>query len=98
MRDLVRTTGESTSISQLDGSDIVYVARVAVPKIIALRIEVGTRLNVTVHSAETSVPTLPDRHLSPLREAASAVSADWAAWQARPQQEVEDLVARTLAR
>ena len=55
-------------------------------------------MNVTVHSAETSVPTLPDRHLSPLREAASAVSADWAAWQARPQQEVEDLVARTLAR
>jgi IclR family pca regulon transcriptional regulator len=30
-------------MSQLDGSDIVYVARVAVPKIIALRVEIGTR-------------------------------------------------------
>jgi IclR family transcriptional regulator, pca regulon regulatory protein len=30
-------------MAQLDGSDIVYVARVSVPKIIALRVEVGTR-------------------------------------------------------
>jgi IclR family pca regulon transcriptional regulator len=40
---LVRRTGESSSMAQLDGSDIVYVARVAVPKIIALRVEIGTR-------------------------------------------------------
>src|SRR5918995_3782042 len=40
---LVAATGESSSMSQLDGSDIVYVARVAVPKIIALRVEIGTR-------------------------------------------------------
>ena len=40
---LVRQTGESSSMAQLDGSDIVYVARVAVPKIIALRVEIGTR-------------------------------------------------------
>ena len=182
MRDLVAVTGESSSISQLDGSDIVYVARVAVPKIIALRVEVGTRfpavvcsqgkvllaalepadvpdvlaipsrsgiapyrayrpaevepmlrevrargwaladdelapgirsvavpvrdgsgavraaMNVTVHSAETSVRTLLERHLPPLREAASAVSADWAAWQARPQEEAGDQPARTLVR
>ena len=43
MTALVARTGESTSMSQLDGSDIVYVARVAVPKIIALRVEIGTR-------------------------------------------------------
>jgi len=182
MRDLVAITGESSSISQLDGSDIVYVARVAVPKIIALRVEVGTRfpavvcsqgkvllaaldqadvpdvlaipsrsgiapfrayrpaevepmlrevrargwaladdelapgirsvavpvrdgsgavraaMNVTVHSAETSVRTLLERHLPPLREAASAVSADWAAWQGRPQEEAGDQPARTLVR
>jgi len=182
MRDLVAVTGESSSISQLDGSDIVYVARVAVPKIIALRVEVGTRfpavvcsqgkvllaalepadvpdvlaipsrsgiapfrayrpaevepmlrevrargwaladdelapgirsvavpvrdgsgavraaMNVTVHSAETSVRTLLERHLPPLREAASAVSADWAAWQGRPQEEAGDQPARTLVR
>jgi IclR family pca regulon transcriptional regulator len=40
---LVRRTGESSSMAQLDGSDIVYVARVAVPKIIALRVDIGTR-------------------------------------------------------
>jgi IclR family transcriptional regulator, pca regulon regulatory protein len=40
---LVAGTGESSSMAQLDGSDIVYVARVSVPKIIALRVEVGTR-------------------------------------------------------
>jgi IclR family pca regulon transcriptional regulator len=40
---LVGRTGESSSIAQLDGSDIVYVARVAVPKIIALAVSIGTR-------------------------------------------------------
>ncbi|MEP9382362.1 IclR family transcriptional regulator domain-containing protein [Nocardioides cheoyonin] len=40
---LVTKTGESSSMSQLDGSDIVYVARVAVPKIITLRVDIGTR-------------------------------------------------------
>ena len=39
---LVRQTGESSSMAQLDGSDIVYVARVSVPKIIALRVHIGT--------------------------------------------------------
>lgn len=43
MEALVAQTGESSSIAQLDGSDIVYVARVAVPKIIALRVAIGTR-------------------------------------------------------
>jgi IclR family pca regulon transcriptional regulator len=40
---LVADTGESSSMAQLDGADIVYVARVAVPKIVALRVEIGTR-------------------------------------------------------
>jgi IclR family transcriptional regulator, pca regulon regulatory protein len=40
---LVSQTHESSSMAQLDGSDIVYVARVAVPKIIALRVSIGTR-------------------------------------------------------
>jgi IclR family pca regulon transcriptional regulator len=40
---LVGRTGESSSMAQLDGSDIVYVARVSVPKLIALRVEIGTR-------------------------------------------------------
>ena len=36
-------TGESCSIAQLDGSDVVYVARVAVPKIVGLVVQIGTR-------------------------------------------------------
>src|SRR3712207_5310716 len=40
---LVARTGESSSMAQLDDSDIVYVARVAVPKIIARRVDIGTR-------------------------------------------------------
>ena len=43
MEELVTRTHESSSIAQLDGSDIVYVARVAVPKIVALRVTIGTR-------------------------------------------------------
>ena len=43
LEKLVSRTGESSSIAQLDGSDIVYVARVAVPKIIALQVSIGTR-------------------------------------------------------
>jgi IclR family pca regulon transcriptional regulator len=43
MEALVGRTGESSSMAQLDGSDIVYVGRVSVPKIIALRVEIGTR-------------------------------------------------------
>jgi IclR family transcriptional regulator, pca regulon regulatory protein len=43
MEQLVARTGESSSLAQLDGSDIVYVARVAVPKIITLAVTIGTR-------------------------------------------------------
>jgi IclR family pca regulon transcriptional regulator len=42
MESLVARTRESSSMAQLDGSDIVYVARVSVPKLIALRVEIGT--------------------------------------------------------
>lgn len=43
MERLVARTQESSSVAQLDGSDIVYVARVAVPKIITLAVTIGTR-------------------------------------------------------
>ncbi len=43
LAELVAVTGESSSMAQLDGSDIVYEARVAVPKLITLRVEIGTR-------------------------------------------------------
>lgn len=43
MEDLVSQTNESSSIVQLDGCDIVYVARVAVPKAVGLSVHIGTR-------------------------------------------------------
>ncbi len=43
MERLVASTGESSSLAQLDGSDIVYVARVAVPKVITFAVTIGTR-------------------------------------------------------
>jgi IclR family pca regulon transcriptional regulator len=43
MERLVGYTHESSSIAQLDGSDIVYIARVAVPKIITIAVTIGTR-------------------------------------------------------
>jgi IclR family transcriptional regulator, pca regulon regulatory protein len=59
---------------------------------------VRAAMNVTVHSAETSVADLIERHLPPLRAAASAVSAEWAAWHARPQEEDDRTATRTLVR
>jgi IclR family pca regulon transcriptional regulator len=165
---LVGQTRESCSIAQLDGSDIVYVARVAVPKLVALAVTIGTRfpaaqtslgkvllaalppaeldevlampsrsgleprrqrdraeldavlrdvrakgwavtdqdlavgirsvaapirngdgqvvaaVNVNAHAMETSIDHLVDHHLPLLLRTASAISADWAAWEARP--------------
>ncbi|WP_158845482.1 IclR family transcriptional regulator domain-containing protein [Saccharothrix deserti] len=165
---LVDQTNESCSLAQLDGSDIVYVARVAVPKLVTLGVTIGTRfpalqtslgkvllaalspaeldevlaepsrsgitprwtpdreeidatlrdvrakgwaatdeqlapgirsiaapvrdgdgcvvaaVNVNAHAAETSMDTLLDAHLPLLLRAASAISADWSAWHARP--------------
>src|ERR1700759_2426455 len=43
MEVLSAKADESCSVAQLDGSDIVYVARVAVPKIVALSVQIGTR-------------------------------------------------------
>jgi IclR family transcriptional regulator, pca regulon regulatory protein len=50
MLGLVAQTGESSSMSQLDGSDIVYTARVPVPKIIAIAVHIGTRFPATATS------------------------------------------------
>lgn len=44
MRDFVNRTGESCSISILDGTDIIYVARVSTKRIMSINIDVGTRL------------------------------------------------------
>jgi IclR family pca regulon transcriptional regulator len=65
LEDLVGVTGESSSMAQLDGSDIVYTARVAVPKIIALRVEIGTRFPATVTSqGKVLLASLDDEELA----------------------------------
>ena len=43
LRSLSARTEESCSIAQLDGSDIVYVSRVAVPKLVTFSVTIGTR-------------------------------------------------------
>jgi IclR family transcriptional regulator, pca regulon regulatory protein len=43
LQELVAQTRESSSMSQLDGSEIVYVGRMAVPKIVSIAVSVGTR-------------------------------------------------------
>jgi IclR family transcriptional regulator, pca regulon regulatory protein len=63
MEELVARTHESSSIAQLDGSDIVYVARVAVPKIVALRVSIGTRFP----AMQTSLGKVLLAGLSPAR-------------------------------
>ena len=67
MEALVARTGESSSMAQLDGSDIVYVARVSVPKLIALRVEIGTHFP----AAQTSQGKVLLAALPPDRAAAA---------------------------
>jgi IclR family transcriptional regulator, pca regulon regulatory protein len=66
LEDLVSRTGESSSMAQLDGSDIVYVARVSVPKIIALRVEIGTRFPAAQTSqGKVLLAALPPEEVAP---------------------------------
>lgn len=44
MQKLVNQTGESTSISVLDGSDIIYVVRILTKRIMTISLDVGSRL------------------------------------------------------
>jgi IclR family pca regulon transcriptional regulator len=65
MSALVAQTGESSSMSQLDGSDIVYVARVAVPKLITLRVDVGTKFPaVRTSQGKVLLAALDERQLA----------------------------------
>lgn len=61
---LVAGTGESSSMAQLDGSDIVYVSRVAVPKIISIAVSIGTRFPAAVTSqGKVLLAALPPKEL-----------------------------------
>jgi IclR family pca regulon transcriptional regulator len=64
MEWLVARTHESTSIAQLDGSDIVYVARVAVPKIVTLVVSIGPRFPALQTSlGKVLLAALPDHEV-----------------------------------
>ncbi|PIC63161.1 IclR family transcriptional regulator [Sporosarcina sp. P13] len=61
MRNLAEQTGESTSISVLDGAEIVYVARIPMKRIMMISLDVGTRLPAYA----TSMGQVLLAHLSP---------------------------------
>jgi len=85
MQDLVSRTHESSSIAQLDGSDIVYVARVAVPKIIALAVTIGTRFPAMQTSlGKVLLAALPPREAERVlaEPSRSGITAKWQPGQA----------------
>ncbi|MFC5589421.1 IclR family transcriptional regulator C-terminal domain-containing protein [Sporosarcina soli] len=61
MKDLVNQTNESTSISVLDDTDIVYVARIPTKRIMTISLDVGSRLPAYA----TSMGQVLLAHLSP---------------------------------
>src|SRR3954470_21667350 len=80
MRHLVEQTDESTSMAQLDGSDIVYVARVAVPKIVTLAVTIGTRFPAPATSmGKVLLAALPPASLPAVlaEPSRSGITARW---------------------
>ncbi|SDZ48750.1 IclR family transcriptional regulator domain-containing protein [Herbiconiux ginsengi] len=62
---LSRSVGESTSASLLDGTDIVYVARVSARRTVSLSIDIGTRLPAYATAmGRVLLAALPDRELN----------------------------------
>jgi IclR family pca regulon transcriptional regulator len=80
MERLVARTNESTSMAQLDGSDIVYVARVAVPKIVTLAVTIGTRFPAPATSmGKVLLAALPPAELAAVlaQQSRSGVIPKW---------------------
>jgi IclR family pca regulon transcriptional regulator len=97
METLVAQTRESSSIAQLDGSDIVYVARVAVPKIITLAVTIGTRFPAMQTSlGKVLLAALPlDQAERVLQESSrSGIAARWQPDAAERAAELRDVRAR----
>jgi IclR family pca regulon transcriptional regulator len=91
---LVERTGESCSIAQLDGSDIVYVARVAVPKIVSLTVQIGTRFPALSTSlGKVQLAALPPDELERVlaEPTRSGLTPRW-----RPDREERDAVLREV--
>ena len=86
LEQLSATTHESCSIAELDGGDIVYVARVAVPKLVALSVGIGTRFPAPATSlGKVLLAHLPDaeRDAALLEPTRSGITA--ARTQTRPE-------------
>jgi len=97
---LVAQTHESSSIAELDGSDIVYVARVAVPKIIALAVTIGTRFPAMQTSLGKAMLAAlpPDEAEHRLAEPSrSGITARWQPTAAERAAELRDVRARGWA-
>ena len=97
MEDLVARIGESVSLAQLDGSDIVYTARVSVPKIIALRVEIGTLFPAAQTSkGKVLLAALPPRQVADVLEVPSR--AGLAPYAGRSVEELMDELNQVRAR
>lgn len=75
LETLTRELDESASASVLDGSDIVYVARVAARRIMSVSITIGTRFPAHATSmGRVLLAALPPADIQPLIASASAIS------------------------
>lgn len=89
LEELVATTRQAASLAKLDGSDIIYAARVEVPKVVGVNINVGTRYP----ARSTSLGKVLLASLSPedLARALAAPSlATVPAFQQRPSDELTE--------
>jgi IclR family pca regulon transcriptional regulator len=97
---LVGQTNESCSIAQLDGSDIVYVARVSVPKIVSLSVQIGTRFPALATSlGKVQLAALPPDELDAVlaQPTRSGLVARWQPDRAERDAELQDVRARGWA-
>jgi len=98
--DLVTETNESCSVAQLDGADIVYVARVAVPKLVALSVSIGTRFPAAPTSlGKVLLAAVPPTELDAVLATASRsdVAATWRPDRADLDEVLRDVRARGWA-
>jgi IclR family pca regulon transcriptional regulator len=100
MERLVERTDESCSIAQLDGSDIVYVARVAVPKIVTLSVQIGTKFPALPTSlGKVQLAALPPAELESVlaQPTRSGLTPRWQPDNAERDAELRDVRARGWA-
>ncbi|MEV7693283.1 IclR family transcriptional regulator C-terminal domain-containing protein [Microbacterium sp. NPDC089189] len=89
LEDLVASTHESSSLAQLDGSDVVYVARAAVPKLVALSVTIGTRFPAAATSlGKVLLAALSDAELDAVLDTPSRAGVTASVHLSRPELDV----------